>query len=428
MRKRDSAERFRPSRRRSISSSGEAGISGRAPLPILLLAAIGALLLGWVVVRVSAANALIESRPAAAPVGATGQAEAQLELARAELQLAGTPSEETVRSAHEAFRRLPLSDVPLLIGVRRAMDAGEDDKADRLLAMAARRNPRSRYTLLLELDQHVRRGRTAEAAETIAVLTRFFPEVGDFLVGELGRMAGDPASRGAVRKVMETDPRIRTSVLEQLAREGADPDLILALAGPQGRQAARSETPRWQRLMLDRMVERGRVDEALRVWTSLVGVDPAARAAGIYDAEFRALPGPPPFNWDLELGSDGFAERDGSGGLHVQYYGRGNAVLASQLLTLAPGTYEVGFDVEGEADGEHGQLAWTVTCHPGGGRLVAVPITGVDFASRRLSGSFTVPASGCLGQWLRLVGTAAEFPEDQQVTVTGLRIAGAETR
>jgi len=430
MRKRDSADRFRHSRRgaRPSSEPGGGHVARPASLPILILAAAGALLLAGLVVRVSAGNALIEQGPDVAAAWVPNRAEVRLDQALEALQLAGDPSEETVRGAFEAFRRAPLSDVPLLIGVRRAMAGAREDEADRLLEMAARRNPRSRYTLLLELDRHVRRGRTAEAAETMGVLTRFFPEVGDFLVAELGRMAADPESRGAVRHVMETDPQLRTNVLEQLARDGAAPDVILALAGPQARLAARTEAPRWQRLLLDGMVERGQVREALQAWSRLVGMDPQARAGEIYDPDFEGLPGPPPFNWSLELGSNGFAERAGSGGLHAQYYGRGNVALASQLLLLGPGIYQIGFEAEGDADGEQGRLSWVLACHPDGRRLVEIPITGIDFTGRRLSGAFTVPESGCPSQWLRLVGRAAEFPEDQQVTINGLRIVAGRAQ
>ena len=425
MTKRPSADRFRPSRRGVMPVSRQEGarIAGRSSLPVLLLAAAGALLLGWMVSRTSAVNALIEDGSDVAAAWSPNHPEIRLDQARDELQLTGDLSPRTMSAVFEAFRRAPLSDVPLLVGVRRANMSAQEDLGDRLLAMAARRNPRSRYTLLLELDRHVRRGRTEEAAETIGVLTRFFPEVSEFLVAELGRMAADPGSRAAVRHVMATDPQIRTSVLEQMSRDGANPDVILALAGPQPRIAAGAEAPRWQLLLLDGMVERGQAREALAIWSRLVGIDPEVRTGGLYDPGFAGLPGPPPFNWNLETGADGYAERDGSGGMLAQYYGRGNATLARQLLVLAPGAYRISFDVKGEADAEHGRLAWVLACHPGGQRLVDLQLTGIDFTGRQLSADFSIPDAGCASQWLRLVGTAAEFPEDQQVTVTGLQIA-----
>lgn len=427
MRQRRSGGRSRSARRDASSSASTAATPQfrRSSTGMILLAAAGALLLLWLVARLSVTLALGENSPQAAASWAPAMAEIRLAQAADELQLTGNPSAQTVETAFEAFRRMPLSDVPLLIGARRAMASAQDDIGDRLLAMAARRNPRSRYTLLLELDNHIRRGRTEEAAKTMGALTRFFPEVGDFLVAELGRMALDPASRDAVRGVMETDRQLRRSVLEQLARDGADPEMILALAGPQAPTAAGGEAPSWQRLLLDGMVARGQVVEALAVWSRLNGVDPEARSGGLYDPGFERLPGSPPFNWAFESGPNGFAEPVGSGRMSAQFYGRGNATLASQLLRLAPGSYRIELDAEGEADGENGRLTWVVSCQPGGQRLAEVALVGVDFAGKHLAADFSVPDAGCPGQWLRLVGTPAEFPQDQKVTVSGLRIAAA---
>ena len=150
-----------------------------------------------------------------------------------------------------------------------------------------------------------------------------------------------------------------------------------------------------------------------------------APASGtLYDPDFEGLAGPPPFNWELESSGEGFAQR-GTRALRVEYSGREDTRLASQLLALAPGTYRLTFTAEGQTDAEGGEIAWTVSCHPGGPTGLEVPITGLDLSPKRFSSEFTVPASGCPGQWLRLVGDAAEFPEDQQVTIRDLRIVEA---
>ena len=103
------------------------------------------------------------------------------------------------------------------------------------------------------------------------------------------------------------------------------------------------------------------------------------------------------------------------------YYGRDDVELANQLIRLEPGRYRISFAADGEADGEHGRLAWTVACQRSATRLATVAIDGVDFARKQFSQTFTVPADGCTVQWLRLIGSAAEFPEDQRVTISGLR-------
>ena len=62
MRKRPSADRFRPPHRGVVpgSQSGGVRIAGRSSLPVLLAAAVAALLLIWLVARISVANALLE--------------------------------------------------------------------------------------------------------------------------------------------------------------------------------------------------------------------------------------------------------------------------------------------------------------------------------------------------------------------------------
>src|SRR5688572_15789086 len=101
MRKRPSADRFRPPLRGVVpaSQSGEARIAGRSSLPVLLAAAVAALLLIWLVARISAANALLEDSGDSATAWAPNHPEILLELANDELQTTGDPSPETVSAA-----------------------------------------------------------------------------------------------------------------------------------------------------------------------------------------------------------------------------------------------------------------------------------------------------------------------------------------
>lgn len=432
MSQRDWAERFRPADgAEPVADAGETAAEGPPPrrrLARALAALVGMLLLGWLVIRFSAVNALLELSPDAAAMLSPDHPDVRLDAAFETLQLTGGPDAEVRDGALAAFRRAPLSEVPMLIAARAAIAAGDEAQADRLIALAGRRNPRSRYALLLRLDQHIRLGRPAEAAAAMAVLTRSFPDARPLLTAQLARMAASPDTRDAVRRTMASDPQLRAGVLEQLARQGADPATILALAGDAPAGGAAGETPDWQRLLLDSMVARGEVRAAHEAWQRLTGADPAGRAGGVYDRDFAGLPGPPPFNWKLETSGDGFAERT-NGALHVEYYGRRDAGLASQLLLLPPGRYRLSFTAEGEAEGgDSGRLAWTISCHPGNRRLTAILIAGVDFSAGRIAGDFTVPDSGCPGQWLRLVGNSAEFPKDQQVTIRALRIEGGGLR
>lgn len=412
----DSAERFRRPR-------PEAARGGLGLLPALLLGLAVTALLGWLVIRVSAADAFAEAGPGAAQMIAPDHPGAALDRAYEELRLTGGLTDETRRAAEAAFAREPLSEVPLLAAARTALARGDGDEADRLLAAALRRNPRSRYGLLLRLERAVQLRRNEEAATTMLVLSRLFADVGAALVSQIAAMAADPSTRAAARHVMASDPQVRMQVLERLARAGTDPELVLELAGPAAPTPAGSEPPAWQRLLLDEMVERGRFGEARAIWARFAGA--GAEPGALYDPGFTGLPGPPPFNWRFESGGEGFAEPvRGTGGLNVEYPGRARAVLASQLVLLAPGRYELAFEAEGRAEGEDSRLIWTLACHGSERILVEVPITGVEFTPKRFQASVSVPA-GCPAQWLRLTGRSAEFPKDQRVTIRGLRLARA---
>jgi len=389
---------------------------GLRRLARLLAAAAGAALLALLVIRVSATNALLQLGPEMAAMLAPRHSGVLLGRAHRELRVAGDPSEAAERDALTAFDSAPLSEVPLLVAARRAIARGDGAAADRLLAAALRRNPRSRPALLLALDRQVRAGRSAEAAQTMAVLARLFSEAGQLLVSELARMAADPATRAAVRHAMASDPRLRADVLEALARRGDDA-AIFALAGP----SAGAEPPRWHGLLVEALVDRGDTARAYQVWRRLAGVGEGAPAAGIYDPGFAGRPGPPPFNWAFETSGDGFAEPS-AGALEAEYFGRRDVTLASQLLLLPPGRYQLAFEAEGQAEGQDGRLAWTIACKADGREIGSVPIAGVDFTPGRIAGSFVVPASGCPAQWLRLAGAAAEFPKPQQVRIRGLTL------
>lgn len=234
-------------------------------------------------------------------------------------------------------------------------------------------------------------------------------------------MARDPEVRGAVARIVEQDAGIGRLVLAALARQGTDPDTIFSLAGPL-QPAAEDQAPDWQPTLLNALIARGQVSEARQAWNRMAGT---ASPAGIYDPEFTGKPGPRPFNWHFDSSRDGFAEFAGSSpGLYVEYYGRRDTVLGGQLLTLSPGRYRLSFAAEGEADGEGGRLAWTVSCPSGNRALASVAIAGVDFTPDRFSEEFSVPAD-CPAQWLRLTGKFGEFPKDQRVTISGLQIEEA---
>jgi hypothetical protein len=152
---------------------------------------------------------------------------------------------------------------------------------------------------------------------------------------------------------------------------------------------------------------------------------PGGDEKGLYDSQFRGLPGPPPFNWNLVTSNAGVAERIDMPGLQIEYYGRIDTEFASQLLLLSPGRYRLAFRAQGDAKGEGSRLSWSVACVGKSAPLLQIPIAAITYSPRVLAGEFTVPAGGCPGQWLRLKGAAGEFTDPQSVTISALQIKKA---
>lgn len=389
----------------------------------ILLAGAGSILLGWWVVQTSAVDALVRRRPAAAAIVAPDHPRVQIAIAMLEFRTRnGVLGEPARRSVASAFARAPLVDEPFMLGGVAALADGREGEGERLLEEARRRNPRARTARLILLDRYLRTDRAAEAGLEIAALHRLIPRAAEVLVPELARMVRDPRTGASLIRVLSHDPDMQQAVLAQLATSGEDPDLILRIAGS---NAATTPTPDglpWQRLLLARLAEKGDVARAHRLWRSFAGMAPASGEKGLYDSQFRGLPGAPPFNWNLVASNAGVAERIDMPGLQIEYYGRLDAEFASQLLMLSPGRYRLAFRAQGDAKGEGSRLSWSVACVGSAAPLLQIPIAGISYSPRVLAGEFTVPAGGCPGQWLRLKGAAGEFTDPQSVTISGLEL------
>jgi len=388
-----------------------------------LVAAIAASLLAWQVVRTNAVDALIGENPYAAALVAPNDPAVKIALARTEFELQnGRVSPASQSAAEGALRRAPLASDPfLLVGVA-AIAAGDRAKGERFLTEAQRRNPRSRIAHLLLLDAYLRNDRIEDAAAGIATLTRLLPQAGTVLVAELGRMVRDPRTGPGLINILGRDPAMQEAVLAHLATESADPDLILKIAAAGPRRAPSAQSAAWQMLLLDRLVEKGDIGRAYGLWRGFAGLGGASTDKAVYDGRFQGLPGEPPFNWRLAAGASGVAERTKRSELQVEYYGRDRAEMASQLLILQPGRYSMRFGAHGDAPGEGSKLTWTLACRAGDAQLFTMPVTNINSASRTFTREFTVPASGCSAQWLRLIGAPDDFPTAQSLTISDVRI------
>lgn len=380
------------------------------------------LYLAWLSIGTATVEELTRQNPDAAAKISPG--DPRIAVRRAMLEFArnnGTITPEARDAVVASAARFPLADEPYFIAGMGAALRKDSESARALLEEARRRNPRSRVTRLILLDRYFQEDRVADAAMEITVLTRLLPEAAKVLVPELSKFAANPASERALRNVLRSDPAMRELVLEHLASNNADPNLIFRIAADGGGSRSWTEA-RWPSMLLTSLVEKKRIDQAYSYWARLANPDPSATQSRVYDGAFRGLPGPSPFNWSLSATGAGVAERVDTPALQVDYYGREATELASQLLRLSSGQYRLSFGAEGQADGEASRLAWRIECLGSKAVLADIPLSKVTHQRKAIAGSFRVPSSECAAQWLRLVGVPAEFPKAQSAALSNLQI------
>ncbi len=406
------------------SGRRKAPLDPKFALKVALLAA-GAIFIGWLCVRAATLEALSRANPIIAAKLAPDDPRVAIGFANLEFRARqGVMSPTATKAAVDALQRAPLAPDPFFFAGLEKLVRGDHSAALPLVSEARRRNPRSRMARLIYLDQVLRAGRVRETTTEIAVISRLIPETSRVLVPELAKYARDPRTAPALIQALRPDPPLREGVLEHLASTGTDPAIVMRLAASAPAAPATRGTPVWQSRMLGSLIDKGEVGRARTLWSSLAGVEPSALREGVYDGAFRGAPGPAPFNWRFEQSSAGVAEPTKAPALQVEYYGRADAELASQLLQLGPGRHLLSLTASGDVPASGGSVAWTLTCLRSKTPIATLPIKGIASAPKRLTLAFTVPAN-CPAQWLRLNGTSAEFPAAHSVTLADLQIRKA---
>jgi tetratricopeptide (TPR) repeat protein len=343
------------------------------------------------------------------PTVVTNQTMAEIGAAAARGQ---TPPAEIMHDVEAIARKAPLAAEPFLIEGALAQVEGRQDDAERLFLAARLRDPRSAAARYFLADRYLRTVRIAPALAEIAALSRLYIEARAQFGPALATFAKMPGGVPQLRRFFRTSPELEPFVLADLARDPRNAGLVLGLWGrrPIDPNAA---PPDWQGILVRKLIEQGQYAKAYAAWRQVAGID---RGAGtIFNPGFRKMPAPPPFNWDFSA-TGGVVESGPGDRLQVIYYGRQDAVLAEQLLMLAPGRYQLGMDISGPL-GDGGELAWTLTCVPRPEVFFRLPINHKG----RITGKLTVPAN-CPVQSLRLTALPGPFPQSQEFAIGGLSL------
>lgn len=389
---------------------------GLSSAAVLVLAGLA---IAWLCVRTAVVAALPPGTPAVVQI-APNSPDAILETATLDLvRRRGLLDAATLAAVRRAALAAPLdARAFLILGHQQLLD-GRPIAARATLEAGERLDPRQRLIHLLLADRYLRTDRFDDAAEQFSLLARLVGSARGPIADAMAKMSLTPETREAMRRTLGTDPRLEREVLVALARSNTAPDALFALASPAAQRDAHN-TDSWGPALVARLIDQRQYDAARQVWRRVYRPSASDVGATIVNAQFRREPISSMFDWKLTGSGMGAADiRNAS--LAVDYYGRDNGDLASQLLVLRPGRYRFGFIVDPGKTDTSPHLFWTLACAPDGRTaLMDVPVTATA-TQRRVGADVVVPA-GCPAQTLRLRGESAEFPTQTSVTLRDLTL------
>lgn len=378
----------------------------------IIVVAFAALLMVQIA-RVAVVRAFAERHPTAAARVWAGHPSVERSQAMAEIAQAARDRRQVPPSAFalmaEGSVKEPLAPEPYLVSGIRVELAGDGSRAEQAFRAAQYRDPRSLPAAYFLADRYLRQGDVKRGLPQVAALARLSPGGSTTVAPYLATYARDPANWPALRSLFREHPDLSGPTLTLLGTSASSAPAVLALADLKQNML---DTP-WLGPLLNSLVVAGDYAQAQAIWARVARVKAGPY---LYDADFSDKRSPPPFNWSLTSSAVGLAERQTGGRLHVVFYGRQDGILATQLLLLAPGQYQMSWQLSGDA--AHARsLNWSVWCDKAGEAIGSVTLD----AAAQHGWQFSVPA-GCRAQWLKLSGVGGELPQQVDATVSALKL------
>lgn len=380
----------------------------------MVVVAAAAALVAVQVVRNAAVGALASAKPEAAAQFWSGHpgteiATAMTLIATAARHHRAVPP-EVFADMGDAADKEPLAPEPYLVRGVQAELTGDGARAQEAFEAAQWRDPRSLPAAYFLADRYFRTGDVARGLAQVGALARLAPNGNITVAPYLAAYARNPANWPALRTMFRANPAVANSTLLALSSNIATAPAALALADPR----EKVEDAFWLGPLINTLVGAGQYARAHQVWERTTA---AGTATGqlIYDASFSDKKALPPFNWALTSSGIGFAERQAGGRLHLVFYGQEDGILASELLTLAPGAYRLSMQLAGDPARAR-VLNWSIWCDG-----ADAPIASTTLESAARGWQFSVPIN-CPAQWLKLSGASGDLPQQAEATISHLKL------
>jgi hypothetical protein len=381
--------------------------------------------LAWLVISTSLVAYLADAAPEAALRLSPSDAQALLSLAERRVDPAKAPlpameasqaptaapaAVDQVRIwAETALASDPINARALRILGGLAQAAGDEGRAAGYMQAAARRWVHESVAVHWLMQRSYRRKDYAAALHFADVLLRTRSQIMPQVLPTLTAIAENPEARGAIEKLLASNPPWRRAFLSALPRAVSDArtPLLLLLAI---RDAPYPPTVADIRDYVGALIAHNLHELAYYTWLQFLPADQLGAAGFLFNGSFELAPSGMPFDWAMRAGTGvtvDIARRSDQPGQRALFItlgpGRVEFHGVAQTLLLAPGTYRFEGKYRGEIIGPRG-LVWRVACAGRNGPPIgqSAMMIGVTAAWKDIEFSFTVPETKCRAQHLRL--------------------------
>jgi tetratricopeptide (TPR) repeat protein len=348
-------------------------------------------------------------------------------LGRASQQPTFRATGSTLSSAQQGLAALPLAFEPFFVAARAAEQRGDLRAAIALMEEARHRRPSYPAVRMQLMIYYTKAERFREAMAEVDVILRRNNELRPVMLPELVKLIGDAQGRDALARILATEPSWREDFFNVAGTRKVNPADARALY-----QRVRAFKPRGdvrleRQFILQAQASSG--DYAGARQTLVAALPERERAANrfLFDGSFRRLSAPKPFGWvfeDIDVGRAEPAKNGARTYLDIAYFGGRAATLAEQMLALRPGRYTLRAIARSDNGISSGSLSWNVSCLPSRSPVIGVlDLSRAGPANGRLAIAFTVPATGCASQSLRLRAEPGDVAASVNLEVSGMEIA-----
>ncbi len=309
--------------------------------------------------------------------------------------------------------------------------ASTRDEVRLLMGEAAKRSRREALADFWLLNDSAYHKNFKAAIGHADILLRTRPELSNYVMGSLARIADDPEGRAFLIPALAEAPPWRTSFFTMLPQKAKQPDtplkIMMALKASAKPVANKELAP-----YLNALIAKNHVDQAYNIWLQFPPAAERENPGLITNANFEDKPTGLPFDWQVARGVNAIAEFAALGSdehaLHVAFgSGRAQFPEVSQTVLLPSGKYRLKGKLRGSVQGKRG-LRWQLRCASGSRKVLGETdmLMGQSYQWRIFSFEAEVPSAvDCRGQTLRLFHDSRSASEEVisgEVWFTGLHL------